>query len=724
MDSPSPGNVLIVGDGDFSFTVSLMKKANLVGPQVTTSTIQTKDAIQQLQLGSENIDFLTEIGVDVLFETDARELHSHPVVRLKDYHRIIFNFPLADRHNIKKNRALLEEFFASCHQILVCEGHVFVTLCKGQGGTPADQPMRSWHDSWQVLAMAANAGFLLNNILTFDISSFPGYHSTGFRFQDKSFSTDGALTHIFEKAEPIRVQDDIKFRGVVTCGESCFSCSQYLVDKLDKDLLHKEDNPLCILRKTLEKLLACNMRGIVVLDPPSWQVLPACTSGVFVGKNLEQKSLPERSEEELIEVTVEEKERKNEVNTSLKVKTSLLKHGLDKTFKSTLDSLPSDNCLHHCVIDNPESVYLLLKNKIFETCGGLSQSCPDNNDVTSSGSLKPTGIDQTDFISGNIENKMYHFRASLLENLPDLLLKLNEDQTLPTEVVECDFSSGIILSGQCYVQCPIAPNIVPSQHELVAVFKLSSDTGSIASQSDKFLKDKASLDHDIAIASNSPYESLVRALDSTLNNSSLFINHNLHIEDYKGSQTIKVKGVDSLSHIKIISIDSSYPSSTISSELCSRTVGLTFKVKTPLANFCIAIFKLDAVAISICDIPDPRLLYSCSPKFVRQFQEISFPVKYLPFSLFPMKFVHDLSFWENGDFQETDLYSIVYDIAGDVVVNVVLIDLYTDSENGRKSRCYRLHFLSHDQVLSYLTSWKLQSLIRLAVAQKLGVTLR
>ena len=56
-----------------------------------------------------------------------------------------------------------------------------VTLCKGQGGTPADNPLRSWHDSWQVVAMAAQSGFCLARVDRFDATRFPEYHSVGFR---------------------------------------------------------------------------------------------------------------------------------------------------------------------------------------------------------------------------------------------------------------------------------------------------------------------------------------------------------------------------------------------------------------------------------------------------------------------------------------------------------------------------------------------------------------
>ena len=69
----------------------------------------------------------------------------------------------------------------SCANILTEDGQVMVTLCKGQGGTPADKPLRSWHNSWQVVAQAAPSGFTLAQIQNFDASKFPGYHSVGFR---------------------------------------------------------------------------------------------------------------------------------------------------------------------------------------------------------------------------------------------------------------------------------------------------------------------------------------------------------------------------------------------------------------------------------------------------------------------------------------------------------------------------------------------------------------
>ena len=95
-------------------------------------------------------------------------------------------------------------------------------------------------------------------------------------------------------------------------------------------------------------------------------------------------------------------------------------------------------------------------------------------------------------------------------------------------------------------------------------------------------------------------------------------------------------------------------------------------------------------------------------------------------SLYPMTFVHDMSFWENKDvpFCMLEYCDIIRDVAGDSVINIQLLDTYTDSVTGKTSRCYRLTFQSVDKALSYDTSWKLQSLIRLEVEKKMKIELR
>lgn len=69
----------------------------------------------------------------------------------------------------------------SCVQVLADDGEVHVSLCNGQGGTPADHPRREWHNSWQVAAMAAEANLILTDVQPFESEKYHSYKSTGYR---------------------------------------------------------------------------------------------------------------------------------------------------------------------------------------------------------------------------------------------------------------------------------------------------------------------------------------------------------------------------------------------------------------------------------------------------------------------------------------------------------------------------------------------------------------
>ncbi|CAL1533716.1 unnamed protein product [Lymnaea stagnalis] len=758
MDSPCEGHILLVGDGDFSFTVSLLKHTSVVGNQITTSNLETPETIQQHKQAAENMTALMNMSATVLLETDACELHTHPVINKKYYHRIIFNFPLADRHNIKKNRSLLADFFFSCSQILAENGQVMVTLCKGQGGTPADQPLRSWHDSWQVLAMATNAGFILTRAVPFNDSLYPGYHSVGFRFQDKSFNTEGALTHIFEKADIVSVQDDFRGRGVFSLDDGTFSCSQYIADKLSRNLLLEESNPLCLVRRGLEKSFKVHMNANLVHDKQAWCVVEGHQSKIV----LRSDQLAAEGKRETLQNDVDlsiggslerMKEKKNEANicTMMKDQRTLeLKHGVENGSQENVS--PTQDASSHASLflqrlipGNPESVYILIKNMNSlserETDGvipepGLDQqNSPSilSEDTSHDGTRTELKTEEDSDMVDDIRdtNRVHHYRTSLLENLEMLFTLTDGSETggsggsaacNPADHVQSltTASSCVLMSGQCLAVCSIQPDLVPLQHEMIIVQKLSGgelkdEQLTRSSESPAFTKSTDGL-----VNSNIPeYELASSCILSALHGSNLFSGFILSLQvSSSNSDVIEMNKSDYLNNIKFINIQPA------GDEVDGRSIGIVLNVTRGGNMFCVCLIKLDAIVANICCIMDPRLLYSSSSKFTQQFREGEFPKKLSPFSLYPMKFAHDLSFWENGDFAESELYEIIRCAAGDLVVKVTLIDLYNDASTGRFSRCYRLHFLSHDRALSYLTSWKLQSVIRMSVAHKLKITLR
>ncbi|XP_033224853.1 ferredoxin-fold anticodon-binding domain-containing protein 1 homolog [Belonocnema kinseyi] len=185
--------VLLLGEGNFSFALDLFKKnLNII---ITASGYET----EVNNVAKKNVEILEEKGVRVLLGVDATNLKSHPELRSQLFDKIIFNFPhVGGKMRIEKNRNLLKNFFISARDFLKLNGQIIMTLCNGQGGTPADNPRRSWNDSWKVVEMAAHGNFLLTEIEPFQVSVFENYLSTGYRSLEKQFNTEGSLLHFFK----------------------------------------------------------------------------------------------------------------------------------------------------------------------------------------------------------------------------------------------------------------------------------------------------------------------------------------------------------------------------------------------------------------------------------------------------------------------------------------------------------------------------------------------
>ncbi|KAM9348581.1 ferredoxin-fold anticodon-binding domain-containing protein 1 [Symphorus nematophorus] len=213
--SPSR-SILLVGEGNFSFSASVSQSLSATESSVTATCLQHQEEALRHEGAASNIQIIKDSGGAVLFEVDCRKLGECAALQGRVFDRVVFNFPHCGRKSgVKKNRELLKNFFLSCVQVLAEDGEVHVSLCNGQGGTPADNPQREWHNSWQVAAMAAEAHLILTDIHPFESEKYQSYKCTGYRSQDKGFHVAKALLHVFTRSLPYTSAQTVKVEEVV-----------------------------------------------------------------------------------------------------------------------------------------------------------------------------------------------------------------------------------------------------------------------------------------------------------------------------------------------------------------------------------------------------------------------------------------------------------------------------------------------------------------------------
>ncbi|NXR60577.1 FDXA1 protein, partial [Rhadina sibilatrix] len=244
--------LLLLGEGNFSFAAAL---CGAPGTQVVATCYESEEEAAGRGGAARSIRRLRDSGAEVVFSVDCTRLREHFLPGEREFDRVYFNFPHCGRKaGVVKNRQLLARFFQSCAEVLAQEGEVHVALCSGQGGTPADQPRREWHNSWQVVAVAAAAGFVLSHVHPFEAETVQGYKCTGYRSQDKSFCLEGALNHVFTRSSAPLCFTPMSCQTQLGSQKVSFQVPQVLVDKINRGFL--EENSSHPVRTIKEKLSA------------------------------------------------------------------------------------------------------------------------------------------------------------------------------------------------------------------------------------------------------------------------------------------------------------------------------------------------------------------------------------------------------------------------------------------------------------------------------------
>lgn len=187
---------LILGDGNLSFTLAFAR----LHPQteIYTSVFESySEYITKYPSGEKNIIELraNHPYVHILFSIDACLL---PEDWTGFYDDIIWNFPHhCGKTNLRKSRQLIRKAFASIRGLLPDRFHI--TLAKGQSGLDhlsilfkrcfkyQELPEHKL-DSWNIIYIAAEEYFILQEASIFQPELFPPYISSGYHDSERSFN--------------------------------------------------------------------------------------------------------------------------------------------------------------------------------------------------------------------------------------------------------------------------------------------------------------------------------------------------------------------------------------------------------------------------------------------------------------------------------------------------------------------------------------------------------
>lgn len=179
-------NILIVGDGDFSFSKSLIQLN--INSTITTTTLDTPQILyKSFPQSYDNIQTILHHKGIVQYEIDATKLSL--IYNHEKFDVVFWNFPhVAGKQNIKYNRQLIREFFNDAKHVLN-DSHsssILITLVEGQSGLYANSSIQ-WNYSWKLNEQVHEAGLIVNDVVNYDPNWFEGYSPLGRRGHGGSF---------------------------------------------------------------------------------------------------------------------------------------------------------------------------------------------------------------------------------------------------------------------------------------------------------------------------------------------------------------------------------------------------------------------------------------------------------------------------------------------------------------------------------------------------------
>ncbi|XVF70949.1 hypothetical protein PTKIN_Ptkin11bG0203400 [Pterospermum kingtungense] len=165
--------ILLVGEGDFSFSLSLANAFGFASNICASSKDSYDVLIKKYKKAKSNLENLEKLGASFLHEVDATKMRLHTDLAERKFDRIIFSFPHAgfygkedNVHLIQMHRDLVQGFFMNARGMLRANGEIHVNH---KNNAP------SCH--WNLEELASRSSLTLFQCVSFKIEDYPGYQN-------------------------------------------------------------------------------------------------------------------------------------------------------------------------------------------------------------------------------------------------------------------------------------------------------------------------------------------------------------------------------------------------------------------------------------------------------------------------------------------------------------------------------------------------------------------
>ncbi|XP_059284158.1 heavy metal-associated isoprenylated plant protein 41-like [Lycium ferocissimum] len=165
--------ILLVGEGDFSFSLCLAHSFGNASNIFASSLRSYDDVIKMYKNGESNLEKLKSLGGSILHGVNATKMQHHPDLSNQKFDRIIFNFPHAgfhgsedNKHLIQMHRNLVRSFLWSAKKMLSVGGQIHVA----HKTTPT-------YNRWDLVGLGKENSLICIECAEFRAENYPGYNN-------------------------------------------------------------------------------------------------------------------------------------------------------------------------------------------------------------------------------------------------------------------------------------------------------------------------------------------------------------------------------------------------------------------------------------------------------------------------------------------------------------------------------------------------------------------